>query len=1037
MAQLSLAPVDPHGLPGERRRRRPAVPGHGVLLVDARPAVPGRAAAARRGALDRRAHRQRRRDRAPAGRAAPRHQAVEHPDHGVRPSRCCPTSASPRRSARSETSEAVGLSIPWSAPEVLHDDVSGTVASEVWSLGATVYSLLAGRSPFEIPGGDNAHRSPSWRASRRRSRRRSGGSTCRRASSASSPARCREASAGPPGQRARVHPRPAVGRGGARPAADPARGRDGRLGARRRRSTSTSAPASAASAPSPTARADAGARADPARARRAPCSAPTPVRTTAPARRTRTAPPTHAAPRLGHLGRGRAASSRSSAPASSPSCRARRGIPVVTDVQGARRRHGRDVHLERPGHRERRRLHRHRRRRAPADAARRRASTSTSQDGDRVCATVTVDARRQVRRAERRAVRRRRGGGRVMRLPRAGRPPIGARDGGRGRRRRRRRRAASPWCPAATRPSASTSATPRCGSATTSCRRSGRANTAVLELNSVVETGGSAVEVVQQGSTVLVLDRDRASVGIVDATTSTVTEAGRRAARGHRGRPRRAIAWSSPPTATCGSAPAAGFADFDGDADPVLNFGAGAVTSVDPAGVLFAYTPTTGAVARVDAADEETVGRAVAARRRSTTTPTCRSRRSASTGWCSTPTARTLWVEGREVDLVRTCSRPPTTRPAGPGARGRIRSPSRIAAGSSRSASTAARPSARRRRGRRSGRADRSTTDASTRRGAPARPGARCPGEDAEPRRARRRDRRRRPDVPRERRCASCSTIRESGATWAAVDDYGLIDNWDALLAHEQDEETIEQNDPDDGAHRSRRARCRRSAVDDAFGARPGRSTLLPVLLNDYDANGDVLVIDGVDGELPAGRAARPRVGQPAAAADARRRGIRCDRRSATPSATAAAARRTRSVTVTVRDPEENSPPGAAAREPRRRRERRARHDGGARRLGRSRRRPVLPALAPSVAEPDALSSTAEGVVVFDEQRRRRRQARASSLVVSDGRDAAGGVLTVAVRAPGDVPLIAEPFVALATAGQEISIDPLAPRARRQRARSA
>ncbi len=54
-----------------------------------------------------------------------------------------------------EASEAVGLSIPWSAPEVLHDEVPGTVASEVWSLGATVYSLIAGRSPFEVPGGDN------------------------------------------------------------------------------------------------------------------------------------------------------------------------------------------------------------------------------------------------------------------------------------------------------------------------------------------------------------------------------------------------------------------------------------------------------------------------------------------------------------------------------------------------------------------------------------------------------------------------------------------------------------------------------------------------------------------------------------------------------------------------------------------------------------------------------------------------------------------------------------------------------------------
>jgi serine/threonine protein kinase len=55
-----------------------------------------------------------------------------------------------------ETSDAVGLSIPWSAPEVLFDDVAGTVASEVWSLGATVYSLIAGRSPFEVTGGDNA-----------------------------------------------------------------------------------------------------------------------------------------------------------------------------------------------------------------------------------------------------------------------------------------------------------------------------------------------------------------------------------------------------------------------------------------------------------------------------------------------------------------------------------------------------------------------------------------------------------------------------------------------------------------------------------------------------------------------------------------------------------------------------------------------------------------------------------------------------------------------------------------------------------------
>jgi tRNA A-37 threonylcarbamoyl transferase component Bud32 len=52
--------------------------------------------------------------------------------------------------------DAVGLSIPWSAPEVLLDETSGTIASEVWAFAATVYSLLAGRSPFEDPGGSNS-----------------------------------------------------------------------------------------------------------------------------------------------------------------------------------------------------------------------------------------------------------------------------------------------------------------------------------------------------------------------------------------------------------------------------------------------------------------------------------------------------------------------------------------------------------------------------------------------------------------------------------------------------------------------------------------------------------------------------------------------------------------------------------------------------------------------------------------------------------------------------------------------------------------
>jgi len=51
--------------------------------------------------------------------------------------------------ARATADEVLAMSIPWSAPEVVAEQTAGTVASEVWSLGATVYSLLAGHSPFE------------------------------------------------------------------------------------------------------------------------------------------------------------------------------------------------------------------------------------------------------------------------------------------------------------------------------------------------------------------------------------------------------------------------------------------------------------------------------------------------------------------------------------------------------------------------------------------------------------------------------------------------------------------------------------------------------------------------------------------------------------------------------------------------------------------------------------------------------------------------------------------------------------------------
>lgn len=57
-----------------------------------------------------------------------------------------------------DTEDDAGMSIPWSPPEQFRGGAVDGVPVDIWALGATLYTLLAGRSPFVLPGQDNSQR---------------------------------------------------------------------------------------------------------------------------------------------------------------------------------------------------------------------------------------------------------------------------------------------------------------------------------------------------------------------------------------------------------------------------------------------------------------------------------------------------------------------------------------------------------------------------------------------------------------------------------------------------------------------------------------------------------------------------------------------------------------------------------------------------------------------------------------------------------------------------------------------------------------
>lgn len=545
----------------------------------------------------------------------------------------------------------------------------------------------------------------------------------------------------------------------------------------------------------------------------------------------------------------------------------------------------------------------------------------------------------------------------------------------------------------------------------------GRANPQVAELNSVIAAKGSDLEVVQRGSTVLVVDRTNASLDVVNPATS---QPGDSIALP----PQRPAVWLAGPNAVIMAqgtgevwiVPISELQGFNPRTPVTYSFGKNAVATVDPGGMLYAYSPGSGQVVQVDAA-------------RSGAPP----QRSPLTFPSSATSFQISAVGGRWAVLDRTDRRLATADTV-------LDLSSRIPASAS---PTLQAPSA-------SGDAVLLASSAglwsvplsggspltlvADRTGQPAAPVVRggcvwaawsvsgvwrqC-GASA----------------PRVTKLDSLSagarlafaangtafvlSDSRSGDSWAVENGGDLINNWSDLI--KKDQNRVEENAQDKPPQSAQQERPP-VAVDDSFGARPGRATLLPVLLNDYDPNGDVVVVQSVE-PIPAavGRVNLiARNQQLMITLPERASGVISfrytidDGRGGTASAL---------VRVQVRMPWENGPPVQV-------RPSKTTVQSGAQASSQVLGDWVDPdgdamfLQSASVPPPDRVSSKPGGVVLFTDSGQ-GSELKTVALQVSDGQATGTGSLAVTVRKAGQVPIIADPFVVRVAAGQQVTVAPL------------
>ncbi len=548
----------------------------------------------------------------------------------------------------------------------------------------------------------------------------------------------------------------------------------------------------------------------------------------------------------------------------------------------------------------------------------------------------------------------------------------------------------------------------------------GRANTEVLELNTVVATTGSDVDVLQSGEVVLLFDRTGNKVDIVDPATSTTTDS----VPLPPAQPEVFLAGTNVIIFEAGTGklwivPWNDFANFDAESDSTLSLGAGSVVSVDPAGLLFAYSPSTGQVLRVDAAVSDAVSgtESVAIPDGGDLTIS-----SVAGRWAVLDSdSDTLYLAGRTVELAPLIG-------GGTGAVLQWASSDGDRVLVSYSAGLISIPL--------SGAAAVALVDGES--GTAARPLVLAGCEFAAW-----------TNGDSWRRCATDggagATLaladmsgtarlsfvsngdravlndRRSGQTWAVQRNGEPIDNWDDLIVKDDVPPQEQQND-EDVPPEVEKVQEPPVAVNDAFGARPGRATVLPVLLNDFDPNGDVLVVSDVSAidenvghlDLINERQQIQLTLSGAATGSVSFTYTITDGRGGSASAT---------VVVTIRTPAENSPPVQV-------RSTKATVQTGGRVTSEVLGDWVDPdgdafyLTSASVSEPDTVSYKPGGAVVYSDSGT-GSDLKIVSLVVSDGTAESSGSLSVTVKAAGDVPIVADPFVVLAYSGQELTISPL------------